>query len=355
MKNVLKNIVIVITLIFTSNLTALAVGVNGVEQQNNGSAMKVQTDREGIEAKIEGFDNEIQKNMAIQEENKVKIVETEKATVTAAKEIKQVEKEAEKEQELFNSRMRTMYINGFDGYTSIILESESFGDFISRVENIRTVIEFDKKIVDGFEDTKKELDEKQKNLNITKKKLLVLQSENKQKLDKIISSKESQNKLMSELSGNGYLPAAQTNNTKESIAKINQISESASRRAPSRGSAVVSDNAVIAYASKFLGTPYVWGGTSPSGFDCSGFTQYVYAHFGISLGRTTFDQIKNGVQVSRQNLQTGDLVFFGTFQDPHHMGIYIGNNTYMHAPRTGDVLKVSPMTRSDFVTGRRVK
>lgn len=355
MKKALRNIVIAMTLIFTSNLTVLAVGVNGGSQQKKDSLTKVQTGREEIETKIEEFDNEIQKNMAKTEENKVKIVESEKATVIAAKEIKQVEKEAEKEQVLFNSRIRTMYMNGFDGYTSIILQSESFGDFVSRVENIKTVIAFDKKIVDGFENTKRELNEKQKNLNITKKKLLVLQSENKQKLDKIISSKESQNKLLSDLGGNGYLVASQTSNTNDSIARIDQISKSESRNTPSRGSAAVSDNAVIAYASKFLGTPYVWGGTSPSGFDCSGFTQYVYAHFGISLGRTTFDQIKNGVQVSRGNLQTGDLVFFGTFQDPHHMGIYIGNNTYMHAPRTGDVLKVSPMTRSDFVTGRRVK
>ncbi|MBU3111505.1 C40 family peptidase [Clostridium lacusfryxellense] len=349
MKKALRNIVIAMTLIFTSNLTVLAVGVNGGSQQKKDSLTKVQTGREEIETKIEEFDNEIQKNMAKTKENKVKIVEAEKAAVIAAKEIKQVEKEAEKEQVLFNSRIRTMYMNGFDGYTSIILQSESFGDFVSRVENIKTVIAFDKKIVDGFENTKRELNEKQKNLNITKKKLLVLQSENKQKLDKIIISKESQNKLLSELGGNGYLAASQTSNTKVSI------TGSASRYTPSRGSAAVSDNAVIAYASKFLGTPYLWGGTSPSGFDCSGFTQYVYAHFGISLGRTTFDQIKNGVQVSRGNLQTGDLVFFGTFQDPHHMGIYVGNNTYIHAPRTGDVLKVSPMTRSDFVTGRRVK
>jgi cell wall-associated NlpC family hydrolase len=355
MKKALRNIVIVITLIFTSNLTALAVGVNGEAQQNKDSLMKVQTDREGIETKIEEFDNEIQKNMAKEEENKIKIVETEKATEIAAKEIKKVEKEAEKEQVLFNSRMRTMYMNGFDGYTSIILESESFGDFVSRVENIKTIIDFDKKIVDGFENTKKELNEKQNNLNITKKKLLVMQSENKQKLEKIISSKESQNKLLSELNGNGNLPAGQTSNTKESMANINQIRESASRATPSRGSAVVSDNAVIAYASNFLGTPYLWGGSTPSGFDCSGFTQYVYAHFGISIGRTTFAQINDGVQVSKGNLQTGDLVFFGTSQDPHHVGIYVGNNTYMHAPRTGDVLKVSPMTRSDFVTGRRVK
>lgn len=355
MKNSLRNVVIVIMLIFTSNITVLAVGVNGESKHNKDLLTKSQTDREEIEAKIEGFDNEIQKNMAKAEENKVKIVETEKSNVTAAKEIKQVKKEAEKEQVLFNSRIRTMYMNGFDGYTSIILESESFGDFVSRVENIKTVIEFDKKVLNRFEDTKNELNEKQKSLNNTKKKLLVLQAENKQKLDKIILNKKSQNKLMADLSSKEKLSAGNANNTQESIAKVNQIRKSASKYTPSRGSSVVSDNAVIAYASNFIGTPYVWGGTSPSGFDCSGFTQYVYAHFGISLGRTTFDQINDGVQVSRDSLQTGDLVFFGTFEDPHHMGIYVGNNTYIHAPRTGDVLKVSPMTRSDFVTGRRVK
>ncbi len=72
------------------------------------------------------------------------------------------------------------------------------------------------------------------------------------------------------------------------------------------------------------------------------------AHFGISVGRTTYDQINDGVQVSRDNLQTGDLVFFGTVRNPHHMGIYVGDNTYIHSPRTGDVIKVSPMTRSDY-------
>ena len=113
--------------------------------------------------------------------------------------------------------------------------------------------------------------------------------------------------------------------------------------------------AIIAYASNFLGTPYLWGGTTPAGFDCSGFTQYVYRHFGISVGRTTFNQIKDGVQVSRENLHPGDLVFFGTMSNPHHMGIYVGDNNYIHAPHTGDVIKVSVMGRKDYVTGRRVK
>ncbi|HEY5561302.1 MAG TPA: C40 family peptidase, partial [Clostridiaceae bacterium] len=117
----------------------------------------------------------------------------------------------------------------------------------------------------------------------------------------------------------------------------------------------ISSNNIIAYASNFLGIKYLWGGTSPStGFDCSGFTQYVFAHFGIRIGRTTSDQINNGFGVSRSDLQPGDLVLFGT-NGPSHVGIYVGNGTYINAPHTGDVIKISSVDRSDFITGRRVK
>ena len=359
MKNVLRNLAVVITLIITSNVTALAVPTNEKSQQQKDSLTNIQAQREEIETKIEHFDNEIEKIMAKTEANKAKISETEKAIESAATEVKQVEVESQKEQELFNTRMRTMYINGFDGYMSIILNAESFGDFVSRVENIKTIAEYDKKVMNGFEATKKELDEKQQGLNATKETLLNLQVENKTKLDEIIADKESQNKLITELKSKENDLTGQVSGSQllvnESITKIDEIRKSVPKYTPSRGSAAISDNAVIAYASNFLGTPYVWGGTSPSGFDCSGFTQYVYAHFGISLGRTTFDQINDGVQVSRDNLRPGDLVFFGSFDNPHHMGIYVGDNTYIHSPRTGDVLKVSPMTRPDFVTARRVK
>ncbi len=359
MKNVLRNLAVVITLIITSNVTALAVPTNEKSQQQKDSLTNIQAQRDEIETKIEHFDNEIEKIMAKTEANKAKISETEKAIESAAAEVKQVEVESQKEQELFNTRMRTMYINGFDGYMSIILNAESFGDFVSRVENIKTIAEYDKKVMSGFEATKKELDEKQQGLNATKETLLNLQVENKTKLDEIIADKESQNKLITELKSKENDLTGQVSGSQllvnESITKIDEIRKSVPKYTPSRGSAAISDNAVIAYASNFLGTPYVWGGTSPSGFDCSGFTQYVYAHFGISLGRTTFDQINDGVQVSRDNLRPGDLVFFGSFDNPHHIGIYVGDNTYIHSPRTGDVIKVSPMTRTDFVTARRVK
>ena len=140
------------------------------------------------------------------------------------------------------------------------------------------------------------------------------------------------------------------------MVQVNKIRSEAPKYKLSRGTASVSDSNIIAYASNFLGTPYLWGGTSPSpGFDCSGFTQYVYAHFGIKIGRTTYDQINDGYGVSKDELQAGDLVFFGKNNDPTHMGMYVGNNTYIHSPRTGDVIKISPMARTDYITARRVK
>lgn len=105
-----------------------------------------------------------------------------------------------------------------------------------------------------------------------------------------------------------------------------------------------------------LGEAYVWGGCTPeTGFDCSGLVQYCYGKFGIDLPRTTYEQVLCGSHVDEENLKAGDLVFFGTSEDVHHVGVYIGNGQYLHAPQTGDVIKVSDITsRSDFYEARRV-
>ena len=95
---------------------------------------------------------------------------------------------------------------------------------------------------------------------------------------------------------------------------------------------------VVGIAMQYLGVPYVWGGASPSGFDCSGFTLYVYAQVGVSLPHYTGSQWQMGVPVSRDDLQPGDLVFFNGLG---HMGIYIGGGQMIHAPHTGDVVKIS--------------
>ena len=103
----------------------------------------------------------------------------------------------------------------------------------------------------------------------------------------------------------------------------------------------------VSVAMQYLGTPYVWGGESPSGFDCSGLTKYAYGQVGVGLSHFTGAQWNEGVRVPAEQLLPGDLVFFRS--DLGHMGMYIGGGQYIHAPQTGDVVKISSMgDRGDY-------
>jgi cell wall-associated NlpC family hydrolase len=110
----------------------------------------------------------------------------------------------------------------------------------------------------------------------------------------------------------------------------------------SHATAVAREEARVAkFARRFLGVRYVWGGTSPaSGFDCSGFTRFVYAHFGITLPHYTGSQFAMGRRVSRQGLRPGDLVFFHGLG---HVGLYVGAGRFIHAPRSGTTVSIASM------------
>jgi cell wall-associated NlpC family hydrolase len=111
---------------------------------------------------------------------------------------------------------------------------------------------------------------------------------------------------------------------------------------------------VVGIAMQYLGTPYVWGGASPSGFDCSGLVMYVFAQVGISLPHSSYAQYGMGSPVARSDLQPGDLVFFDGLG---HVGIYVGGGSFIHAPHTGDVVKISSLSgwyASTYVGARRL-
>ncbi len=116
--------------------------------------------------------------------------------------------------------------------------------------------------------------------------------------------------------------------------------------------------AIVAEAEKYLGVNYVWGGTTPAGFDCSGLVQYCLNSLGISIDRVAEDQFNAGMPVSRDDLQPGDLVFFEQNGYIHHVGIYAGDGMMIHAPHTGDVVRYQSLDteyyRREYAGARRV-
>jgi cell wall-associated NlpC family hydrolase len=123
----------------------------------------------------------------------------------------------------------------------------------------------------------------------------------------------------------------------------------AKREAPTLGQRMVQ------YARHFVGVHYAWGGSSPrSGFDCSGFVRFVYAHFGISLAHSSFADFWRGKHVGRWAMRPGDLVFF---DGAGHVGIYVGHGRFIHAPHTGTVVRIETMAgwySSRFDGARRI-
>jgi len=364
-KKTIKTVMFATALVMVTQVSAFAVPTSQAQtqlEQNKNSLKQAQDKRHELETSIENSDNQIEDYMMKIETNKKSITSTENEIETTKKQITQVEKEVKNEQDVLDQRVRAMYINGQSSYFKILLESKSFSDLITKAEAIRKIVGLDKQVISDLNDKKSEVENKKVSLEVKYNDVLALKSENEVKLTNLNNSIDDQKKLIEDAKTQEKLYASKVDESQTQVnatmAQVNKIRSEAPRVTASRGttSATVSDNNIIAYASNFLGTPYLWGGTSPStGFDCSGFTQYVYAHFGIKTGRTTYDQINDGYGVSKDELQAGDLVFFGKNGDPTHMGMYVGNNTYIHAPRTGDVIKISSMDRPDYITARRVK
>lgn len=133
------------------------------------------------------------------------------------------------------------------------------------------------------------------------------------------------------------LTSSSTNNSSTTISNNTSSSSSITTN--------VTVNQLINYAKQFEGYPYVWGGNTPStGFDCSGFVQYIFAHFGISLPRTTYTQVNCGTAVSLSDIEPGDLVFeIPTAKGPSHVGIYIGDGKILDAMDPANGVTISPL------------
>lgn len=326
-----------------------------------------------LETKIEQKDTEIStKQIKIDEANN-QIAKTNEEITKSQFELDKAKLEMEKEQEIFGERASALYMNGTGSYIQLLLESDGFFDLISRIQTLKDISEHDNAIMKELQAKKDDVESKQKSLKTEKQRLVALKEQNEADLKEIVKDKEELQVLIAKATeernyyasiSKSFRDKQEANNRQIALAQQtienwkNYGAANKPVNKPSRGEDIPASElgrAVVLEAYKYLNVPYVWGGTSPSGFDCSGLVQYVYAKYNVGLSRTTYTQVREGVAVSRDNLQPGDLVFFGSASSPHHVGIYVGNGSYIHAPRTGDVVKISSLSgRRDYATARRI-
>ncbi len=344
-------------------------------QESKNSYKSAQEKVDEIEAAIQKVNAEMMDiHIDIEDTNK-KIQDTQNKIKQSEKKVQDTQNSIVEEEGLFNKRMRTMYMNGMDSYIEILLDSNGFSDFISRLDNVTRIISYDKEVMTSLTDKKVALQQEKTDLEGQKNNLEALQQGNQQKLAKLEEKKVEHDKAITVAKDNiGVFEAAMKENEaqlKQTMDQINSMQSSNNSKPdkpsrPNRGDedesndsstptvpSNVSGVAIVQYAKEFLGVPYQWGGNGPSTFDCSGFTKYVYKAFGVGISRTANSQMGGGTYVPRNQLQPGDLVFFGSGGYATHVGIYVGNNSYIHAPQDNEVVKISPLTRGDYLTAKR--
>jgi len=252
---------------------------------------------------------------------------------------------------MLSTRAESMYRSGPLSFLEVLLDASSFEEFASTWDLLTDINAGDAEAIAELKAVRREAER-------TANVLADREAEAKAVLDQMTANK---NAVESQLAERQRLLAGIEGEIQALEAAEQARAEAAARAAVSRSRASSSAGTersfppptraprseVVNIAMKYLGAPYRWGASGPNAFDCSGFTMFVYGQVGVSLPHSSRAQYGSGQRVSRADLQPGDLVFFGS--PIHHVGIYVGGGQYIHSPRTGDVVKVSPLSRGDYV------
>jgi cell wall-associated NlpC family hydrolase len=266
------------------------------------------------------------------------------------------------------ARLVSAYTSTEDNSTlSVLLGSTSFDDMLNRIEAVNSTSQQDASIVQQVTSFKAAVQHHRAELKKAHDEQQGIVAEKAAQKRHIESQLASRRQLLSSIKGQIEQMKAAEAAAQRRLAAAAQA-RLATAQPPSavgvgvsvstpEGSTVAPPNVhggVVGIAMQYLGVPYVWGGSSPRGFDCSGLVSYVFAQIGVSLPHSSYAQFGMGTAVSISQLQPGDLVFF---TGASHVGIYIGGGQFIHAPHTGDVVKISSLSgyySSNFAGGRRI-
>jgi len=271
-------------------------------------------------------------------------------------------------------RLVSLYTSDQDSTIEVIFGSKSLDDMITRIDSAKSVTKLDARVLSEVTQFRRSVKEHRRLLSTAKvqeEHLVAVRASAKASIESKIAE---QHRLLSSIQGQiAQLQAAErarqlqiaaqarsrllaarqsqqqeVQNTIVGVSAVAPQSDTIVAPPPTHGG-------VVGIAMSQLGTPYVWGGAAPGGFDCSGLVMWAYAQVGVSLPHSSYALYGMGVPVSRDELEPGDLVFFDGLG---HVGIYIGGGEFIHAPHTGDVVKISSLDEgwytATYVGARRI-
>ena len=265
-------------------------------------------------------------------------------------------------------RVVTLYTSPQEASTlAVVLGATSLDDLLRRIDTVSRVSEQDSQVLGKMRSFRTQMKRRAvalRDARVEQREIVAARAAERASIERQLAERQA---LLSSI--RAEIARIQAAERAQQRALASQVRSSLTSQSSSDGgvgaAAVSSEGAsvappsryggVVGIAMRYLGTPYRWGGASPStGFDCSGFIMYVYAQVGVSLPHNAAAQYGYGTPVSRSDLQPGDLVFFNGLG---HNGIYVGGGSFIHSPHTGDVVKISSLSgwyASTYVGARRL-
>lgn len=335
----------------SDSLVSIKTNIDKVLSQINEKEQEIQK----LDTKIVTLMEEIKRY-----ENDIKLKEEDKKKLE--EEIKELQEKVDKVNNILKNRLKAYQMGYYDNqglslWIKVIFSAESLSDLVDKLHASITIMKADKELMDSYNSMKKELEEKQNDLDIVIREL----SNHVLGLDmKCYDLEDSKKQIQKDIADLNKMKKDLEVKYKEEYMRLVKLQEEElKKKMEGVIQTLTSDETdekvkvLIEEALKYQGVPYVWGGVTPEGFDCSGYMQYIFRSVGVELPRLSIEQKDVGLQVPLEEVKAGDLIFrYG--EETNHIGLYIGNGLYIHAPRTGDVIKISKYNPSYWDVATRV-